>query len=153
MLCRHGRDLEITRKTKKDKLLLLAEREPPPELNLTARPHAATARVSHLSPRHVSSAAASPGHVSPAASPPERGVKRSGPVANNNLAAAKKLRTPATSPSPPPPRPGGGEAAAAGEAAASDLSVLLRSPENGDKVKKIVMDFRLALHEDLNGNR
>ena len=149
-MCRHGRDLEITRKTKKDKLLLLAEREPPPELNLTARPHAATARVSHLSPRHVSSAAASPGHVSPAASPPERGLKRPGPVANNNLAAAKKLRTSATS---PPPRPGGGEAAAAGEAAASDLSVLLRSPENGDKVKKIVMDFRLALHEDLNGNR
>ena len=150
MLCRHGRDLEITRKTKKDKLLLLAEREPPPE----ARPHAATARVSHLSPRHVASAAASPGHVSPAASPPERGLKRSaGPVTHNNLAAAKKLKTPATSPSPPPPRPGGGEAAAAGEAAASDLSVLLRSPENGDKVKKIVMDFRLALHEDLNGNR
>ena len=147
MLRRHGRDLEITRKTKKDKLLLLAEREPPPELNLTARPHAATARVSHLSPRHVASAAASPGHVSPAASPPERGLKRSGPVANNNLAAAKKLKTPATTPSPPPPLPGGGEAAA------SDLSVLLRSPENGDKVKKIVMDFRLALHEDLNGNR
>ena len=143
---RHGRDLEITRKSKKDKLLLLAEREPPPELNLTAR-------VSHLSPRHVASAASSPGHASPAASPPERGVKRSGPSTNNDLAAAKRLKTPATAPSPPPPRPGGGEAAAAGEVAASDLSVLLRSPENGDKVKKIVMDFRLALHEDLNGNR
>ena len=120
LLARHGGDLEITRKKKKDKnnCVLL---DSPPVVNMTP-----------LYPRQTLS------------NNQIRGTKRLiSPICNNNSEEsqvkenAKKLKVDAAIPK---------IADIVKKESAFD------NPENSEKIKKIVSDFRIALQEDLHGN-
>ena len=118
LLARHGGDLEITRKKKKDKSGCILV-DSPPVVNITP-----------LYPRQTLS------------NNQIRGTKRFiSPICNNNSDAsevnAKKLKVDAEIPK------------------ITDLvkkESALDNPENSEKIKKIVSDFRIALQEDLHGN-
>ena len=118
LLARHGGDLEITRKKKKDKGSCVLV-DSPPVVNMTP-----------LYPRQTLS------------NNQIRGTKRFiSPICNNNSDAsevnAKKLKVAAEIPK------------------ITDLvkkESALDNPENSEKIKKIVSDFRIALQEDLHGN-
>jgi len=119
LLARHGGDLEITRKKKKDKIhsVLL---DSPPVVNMTP-----------LYPRPTLS------------NNQIRGTKRLiSPICNNNSEEsevqenAKKLKV---------------NSAIATEDIVKKESAF-DNPENSEKIKKIVSDFRIALQEDLHGN-
>ena len=120
LLARHGGDLEITRKKKKDKISCVVL-DSPPVVNMTP-----------LYPR-------------PALSDNQiRGTKRLiSPICNNNSEEsqvkenAKKLKVDAAIPK---------IADIVKKESAFD------NPENSEKIKKIVSDFRIALQEDLHGN-
>ena len=120
LLARHGGDLEITRKKKKEKISGVVL-DSPPVVNLTP-----------LYPRQTQS------------DTQIRGTKRLiSPISNNNSeesevrANAKKLKVDTAIPK------------------IADLvkkESALENPENSEKIKKIVSDFRIALQEDLHGN-
>ena len=121
LLARHGGDLEITRKKKKDKSSSSVLVDSPPVVNMTP-----------LYPRHTL-----PNNQI-------RGTKRFiSPICINNSeesevnANAKKLKVDAEIPK------------------IADIvkkESALDNPENSEKIKKIVSDFRIALQEDLHGN-
>jgi len=122
LLARHGGDLEITRKKKKDKISCVVP-DSPPVVNMTP-----------LYPR-------------PALSDNQlRGTKRLiSPICNNNSEEspvkenAKKLKVDTANAIPK-------IADIVKKESAFD------NPENSEKIKKIVSDFRIALQEDLHGN-
>ena len=134
LIARHGRELEITRKTKKDKQMSLPAREPPPDVDLTPvspLPHPSLTKMLHvskLSPRLDPLPALIPITAS------EASLKRPATVTNNNTLEAKKKKQEITNDEEP-----------------TDLSVL-KTPENKDTVQKIMMDCKLALQEDTSGN-
>jgi len=120
LLARHGGDLEITRKKKKDKMACVVL-DSPPVVNMTP-----------LYPRQTLS------------NNQIRGTKRIiSPISNNNSdeselkANAKKQKVDAEIPE---------IADIVKKESAFD------NPENSEKIKKIVSDFRIALQEDLHGN-
>ena len=120
LLARHGGDLEITRKKKKDKISCVVL-DSPPVVNMTP-----------LYPRQTLS------------NNQIRGTKRIiSPISNNNSdeselkANAKKQKVDAEIPE---------IADIVKKESAFD------NPENSEKIKKIVSDFRIALQEDLHGN-
>ena len=137
LIARHGRELEITRKTKRDKLMSLPAREPPPDVDLTpVSPlhHSSLTKMLHvskLSPRLDTLPALIPITASEPSGP---SLKRPATVTNNNTLEAKKKKQEFTTEEEP-----------------TDLSVL-KTPENKDTVQKIMMDCKLALQEDMSGN-
>ena len=136
LIARHGRELEITRKTKKDKLLSLPTREPPPDVDLTpvtpvAHTHKSLTKMlqlAKLAQRPDTLPALIP--ISAASEPLGPSLKRPATVTNNNTLEAKKKKQ---------------------DDEPTDLSVL-KTPENKDTVQKIMMDCKLALQEDMSGN-
>ena len=138
LIARHGRELEITRKSKKDKLLHLPTREPPPDIDLTPvpqPPHKSLTKMmqlAKLTPRLDTLPALIP--ISAASEPVGPSLKRPGPVTNNNVPDAKKPKQEITPDEEP-----------------TDLSVL-KNQENNETVQKIMMDCQIALREDLSGN-
>ena len=133
LIARHGRELEITRKTKKDKLMSVPARGPPPDVDLTPvspLSHSSLTRMLHLStlsPRLDTLPALIPITASESCGP---SLKRPATVTNNNTLEAKKKKQ---------------------DDEPTDLSVL-KTPENKDTVQKIMMDCKLALKEDMSGN-
>ena len=119
--------MEITRKSRKSKLV--GDRNVPfcqaPIVNMTPVPPNPTW---HLSPRHEPETRLVPDQAA-------RGLKRVHPNTNNNVNDIKKIKPFDSKDS----------------IEQQDLSVL-KLPENEDKVKKIMADFQIALHDDLNGN-
>ena len=132
LFSRHGRDLEITRKSKKDKMSVIVES--PPEVNMTKVP---------VHSKNISSekniSAEKIFQSSPTETPePEQflvkpGVKRASSD-NNNFIKVKKIKTLSDTPT-----------------LAQDLSDL-NSKENQEKIQKIIGDFKIALQVDVNGN-
>ena len=123
LLARHGRDLEITRKSKKEKSVIV-ERDTRPQINLTQK---ATADQSFLSKLY-----------SQKTEPPciPRGLKRPSP-SNNNVSKKNKQEAPPQNQS-------------IQENQALNLSSF--ASHEKEKIQKIVMDCRIALTPDVNGN-
>ena len=137
LFSRHGRDLEITRKSKKDKMSVIVES--PPEVNMTKVPvHSknissekdiSTEKIFQSSPTET---------IEQKTLEPEQflvkpGVKRASSD-NNNFIKVKKIKTLSDTPTH-----------------SQDLSDL-NSKENQEKIQKIIGDFKIALQVDVNGN-
>ena len=141
LIARHGRELEITRKSKKDKIMSLPAKEPPPDVNLTPvspvpqQTLAQMMKLSRLTKRNSECLESLPALIPiPVSEPTGPSLKRPGPVTNNNFLDAKKKKKEIVIDEEP-----------------TDLSVL-KSPENKERVQKIVMDCKIALQEDTSGN-
>ena len=140
LIARHGRELEITRKTKKDKLLSLPTREPPPDVDLTPVtpvPHTHKSltkmlQLAKLAQRPDTLPALIP--ISPAPDTLGPSLKRPATVTNNNIIDAKKKKQEIAPDDEP-----------------TDLTVI-KTPENKETVQKIMMDCKIALQEDMSGN-
>ena len=128
MCLRHGRDLEITRKSKRDKMSVIVES--PPEVNMTKIPgHSKTSKI-------LQSPSVSLGYKTyePEQFLVKPGVKRASSD-NNNFIKVKKVRKSSEESASP----------------VQDLSVL-NVEENQEKIQKIMGDFKIALQQDVNGN-
>ena len=140
LIARHGRELEITRKTKKDKLLSLPTREPPPDVDLTPvtpvhhKSLTKMLQLAKLTQRPEALPALIP--ITAASTPEPFGpsLKRPATVTNNNILDAKKKKQEIATDEEP-----------------TDLSVL-KIPENKETVQRIMMDCKIALQEDTSGN-
>lgn len=138
LIARHGRELEITRKTKKDKLLSLPTREPPPDVDLTpVTPHKSLTKMlqlAKLTQRPDTLPALIPITAATAPEPFVPSLKRPATFTNNNVLDAKKKKQEIATDEEP-----------------TDLSVL-KIPENKETVQRIMMDCKIALQEDTSGN-
>ena len=140
LIARHGRELEITRKTKKDKLLSLPMREPPPDVDLTPVtpvPHKSLTKMlqlAKLTQRPETLPALIPITAASTTEPFGPSLKRPATVTNNNVLDAKKKKQNIVTDEEP-----------------TDLSVL-KIPENKETVQRIMMDCKIALQEDTSGN-
>ena len=135
LFSRHGRDLEITRKSKKDKMSVIVES--PPEVNMTKVPvHSKNiSSEKNISAEKIfqSTEASEPKLLEPEQFLVKPGVKRASSD-NNNFIKVKKIKTLSDTPT-----------------LAQDLSDL-NSKENQEKIQKIIGDFKIALQVDVNGN-
>jgi len=129
LLARHGRDLEITRKSKRDKMSVIVES--PPEVNMTR--HSKNISSPKIFQPTPTTKTLEPKTLEPEQFQVKPGVKRASSD-NNNFINVKKIRKLSDSPT-----------------SIQDKSV--ENPkENQEKIQTIIGDLRIALQVDVNGN-